>query len=894
MKGSPHFRREFGCVISGSLRPIQDGFRALNRSTRKLLESSWRRALVSLALPLMAGTLPAQVPNPVCYIPFDEGTGTVAHDAAGTNNATLLGGAGWIKGIVGPFALSVPGTNGSYADIPADVVSTTQSFTVCAWVNLNSVPGYQTFVSEDAGYQSAFFLQKRADTNTFTFTTNTGATSGPGTTVFADSGITPAAGTWYHVAGVYDASSGSSSVYVNGVLAGQNFAASPSPAVGHTGIGHGQYNNGYVDWVNGAIDDVRFYSSALNAADILAIARIGNPNLPGPQPLPPASLSIDGTQAGVAVDPLFYGLMIEEINHALDGGLYGELIQNRVLKNDPNTPVAWSVVQGSGGAGSIALDLTQPVVGTELTTSLKVAITSTGSKVGAANSGYWGIPVTPSTKYTASVWAKGASGFTGPLTVDIESADGSTIYAQAQIPKITSNWKKYSVTLKTALTPTTSDAQFAISTTGKGTFWITQASLFKPTYNNRPNGNRVDLMQTLAAMKPGHLRLPGGNYLEGNSIAERFEWTNTIGPIEQRPGHPSPWGYFSDDGLGLLEYLEWCEDLNMQPVLAVYAGYSLDGEHVNPGADLAPYVQDAVNEIEYATGGTNTYWGAQRAADGHPQPFHIQYVEIGNEDFFDGSGSYNGRFAQFYDAIKATYPKLQVIATAGVTSRTPDVLDEHFYESPAAFEKDVHHYDSYSRSGPKIFVGEWASQEGSPTPNLHAAIGDAAWLTGLERNSDIVIMESYAPLFVNINPGAFQWATNLIGYDALQSYGSPAYYVQVMFANNHGNVALPVTLNSSGRSSVYASVTRNSKSGSLYVKVVNAAFEPQQVNFSLTGFNSIAPNGTAVLLTGNPAATNAPGKIQAVPQTVSVNGLGANFSQTFPAYSVTVLTISAK
>src|SRR5258708_14934012 len=248
----------------------------------------------------------------------------------------------------------------------------------------------------------------------------------------------------------------------------------------------------------------------------------------------------------------------------------------------------------------------------------------------------------------------------------------------------------------------------------------------------------------------------------------------------------------------------------MEPVLAVYAGYSLDGDHVNPGADLAPYVQDAVNEIEYATGASNPYGGAEVAADGHRQPYHIHYVEIGNEDFFDGSGSYNGRFAQFYDAIKATYPKLQVSATASVTSRTPDVLDEHFYESPAAFEKDVHHYDSYSRSGPKIFVGEWASQEGSPTPNLHAAIGDAAWLTGLERNSDIVIMESYAPLFVNINPGAFQWATNLIGYDALQSYESPAYYVQLTSANNHGNVALPVTLNSSGGGNACRPATRNS------------------------------------------------------------------------------------
>ena len=878
-------------LLTGCPRPIQNRFSVLTRIPQKLFDRQFRFGLASLLCLFFAGMLRAQVPNPVSYLTFDEGSGNIAHDSAGTHNATLMGGAGWATGLVGPFALSLPGTSGSYADIPADVVDTTQSFTVCAWINFNSVAGFETFVSEDSGFQSAFFLQKRADTNTFCFTMPTNGASGPGTAVFADSGITPVGGPWYHVAGVYDASSQSLSVYVNGVLAGQTFAASPSPANGHTGIGHGQYNNGYVDWVNGAIDDVRFYSGALSAADILAIARIGNPGLPGPQPLQPASLTVDGTQPGVAVNPLFYGLMIEEINHALDGGLYGELIQNRVLKDDPNTPVAWSVLQGNGGAGSIALDFTQPVVGTELSTSLKVISTSKGARVGAANSGYWGIPITPETNYTTTVWAKGAPGFTGPLTVDIESSDGSTIYAQAQLPALTSNWQKYSVKLRTGLLAATSDAQYVISTTGQGTFWITQASLFRPTFNNRANGNRVDLMQTLAAMKPAHLRLPGGNYLEGNTIDTRFEWTDTIGPIEQRPGHPSPWGYFSDDGLGLLEYLEWCEDLNMQPVLAVYAGYSLDGEFVSPGEALAPYVQDAVNEIEYATGATNTYWGKRRAADGHPAPFPLQYVEIGNEDFFDRSGSYDGRFAQFYDAIKSAYPQLQVIATTGVSSRNPDVVDEHYYESPVGFENDVHHYDGYSRSGPKIFVGEWASQEGSPTPDLHAAIGDAAWLTGLERNSDIVIMESYAPLFVNTNPGASQWATNLIGYNALQSYGSPAYYVQVMFANHHGDVALPVALTSTGGSRVYASVTRSSKTGELYIKVVNAAFEPQQVNFSLTGLGNIAAKGNSVLLTGNPAATNAPGQAQALPVTVPLNKLGANFSETFPPYSVTVLQI---
>jgi len=186
----------------------------------------------------------------------------------------------------------------------------------------------------------------------------------------------------------------------------------------------------------------------------------------------------------------------------------------------------------------------------------------------------------------------------------------------------------------------------------------------------------------MGALQPAFLRMPGGNYLEGNTIDQRFEWKNTIGPIEQRAGHQGPWGYRSDDGLGLLEFLEWCEDLNMQSVLAVYAGYSLNGTHVNPGTDLAPFVQDALDEIQYVTGAVSTPWGAQRAADGHPWPFPLTFVEVGNEDFFDGSGSYDARFTQFYDAIKAAYPNLQVIATTGVKSRKPDVLDEHFYETP--------------------------------------------------------------------------------------------------------------------------------------------------------------------------------------------------------------------
>ena len=232
----------------------------------------------------------------------------------------------------------------------------------------------------------------------------------------------------------------------------------------------------------------------------------------------------------------------------------------------------------------------------------------------------------------------------------------------------------------------------------------------------------------------------------------------------------------------------------MKTVLAVFAGYALGGEHVPAGPGLAPYVQDALDEIEYATGSADTKWGAIRAANGHPAPFSVPYVEVGNEDFFDKSSSYDGRFAQFYDAIHAKYPQIQIIATTAVKSRRPDVLDDHFYRPAAEFEADFRHYDAYNRSGPKIFVGEYASQEGTPTPNLSGALGDAAFMTGFERNADVVVLASYAPLLVNISPKASEWGTNLIGFDALRSYVSPAYYTQQLFSLYHGDTVVPATL----------------------------------------------------------------------------------------------------
>jgi alpha-N-arabinofuranosidase len=467
------------------------------------------------------------------------------------------------------------------------------------------------------------------------------------------------------------------------------------------------------------------------------------------------------------------------------------------------------------------------------------------------------------------------------------------VAATATVTGLTGDWKQYTYTLRTGDIPVTRNNHLILTIPRPATVWFNLISLFPPAYHDRIHGNRIDIMEKLAAMHPKFLRLPGGNYLEGNHIAERFDWKRTIGPWVDRPTHPSPWSYRSSDGMGLLEFLEWCEDLKIEPVLAVYAGYSLEQEHVDPGPALEPYVQDALDEIEYVTGNADTRWGAERVKDGHAAPFPLHYVEVGNEDQFDRSKSYDGRFAQFFHAIKNRYPSLQIIATAPVNAVRPDVLDEHFYMAAEKSFAEAHHYDSADRNGPKIFVGEWATREGDPTPNLEAALGDAAWMTGLERNSDLIVMASYAPLFVNVNPGGMQWATNLIGYDALSSYGSPGYWAQVMFGSHLGSEVVPATL-ANAESRVYASATRDQARRKLFVKVVNATSNAQPLVIDLAGAGKIASQAFMTTLTGKtPNATNSITSPRAVvPVERAVPIPGPKFSETFPPYSINVLELS--
>src|SRR5436190_5017952 len=466
------------------------------------------------------------------------------------------------------------------------------------------------------------------------------------------------------------------------------------------------------------------------------------------------AIVIDAASASGKVSPLLYGLMTEEINHAYDGGLYGELVHNRAFLDDKATPVHWSLVQGDGAAAAMALDPGEPL-NTAIATSLRLEVTqaSAGHAAGIANDGYWGIPVRPNSRYRASFYAKAAAGFTGPVAVSIQSEDGKTTYASGRIAAVTASWKAYELTLQTGSVTPTAKARYVLAVERPGKIWFSLVSLFPPTFKNQANGFRPDLLQMLVDMKPKFLRFPGGNYLEGDEIADRFPWKKTLGPLADRPGHMAPWTYRSTDGLGLYEFLLWAEDMGAEPVLAVYAGYSLKGAYVKPGPDLEPYIQDALDEIEYVTGPATSTWGSLRARAGHPAPFKLTYVEVGNEDFFDRSGSYDQRFAQFHKAIKARYPNLQVISTVGfehpenqrVRSVTPDVVDEHYYRTVDAFLKMARgQYDKYDRQGPKIFVGEWGayetpfepwnprSRDEAPTPNMRAAIGDAAWLIEIE------------------------------------------------------------------------------------------------------------------------------------------------------------------
>jgi alpha-N-arabinofuranosidase len=614
-----------------------------------------------------------------------------------------------------------------------------------------------------------------------------------------------------------------------------------------------------------------------------------------------AMLAIDTAKPLANVSPTLYGIMTEEINYSYDGGLYAELVSNRTFQTMRGLNLEhWTLIQNGDAQANIEIDKTTGP-SAAIPHSLKFTAASAGlqDEAGFYNTGYWGMALHPATSYQGSFYAKADSEAIGALTIRLVNDKTGAVAASTTVPSIVSSWQRYEFTLKTgALTPS-ADNHLEFLVQHPGTAWFSLVSLFPPTYKNEPNGKRIDLMEKLAAMHPAFLRFPGGNYLEGDHLNEHFEWKKTIGPLVDRPTHPTPWTYRSSDGMGLFEFLTWCEDLHMEPLLAVFSGYSLRQEHIAAGKDLEPYVQDALDEIEYVSGDASTRWGAERAKAGHPAPFQLHFMEIGNEEYHDESGTYDARFSQFYKAIKQKHPDLQLVAAAPVTSVRPDILDDndhalhtHFYRTAQQFFVDTNRYDSYDRKGIKILVGEWATREGSPTTNLGAALGDAAWMTGLERNSDIVVMASYAPLFVNVSPGGMQWPSDLIGYDALNSYGSPSYHAQVMFSTHLGDQILGSKLETTNPR-LFESVTYDSKTHRLHLKLVNASSMPQPIQIKLNGAAHVAGKATVTTLSGKTTQeTNSiTDPTRVAPVVSSIANAGAAFTYTLPRYSIQVLDL---
>ena len=500
--------------------------------------------------------------------------------------------------------------------------------------------------------------------------------------------------------------------------------------------------------------------SKMNFINALNLAMILFPM--APQANSP-TLAIDIAKPGASVSPSLYGIFFEEINQAGDGGLYAELLRNRGLEalDGPNgLPIGWS-------GSKVFLDRAE---GPNVAHPASLRIEDGGT---VANDGFWGVPLRKGERYKLVVWSKGS----GSLAV----ATGNDSTTSLDIPG--ERWKR----IEKTITASESNLKSQLALTAKGgTVWVAYASLFpEKTWKDHPNGLRQDLAGTVAAMKPSFVRFPGGCYVEGGDrFSDAFSWKRSVGPVEDRQGLAhSMWGYSNTFGLGFHEYLQWCEDMGAAPLFVVNCG--IDHRQVAPMGEMGQWVADAVDAIEYANGPVQSKWGGLRAKNGHPKPFGLKYIEIGNENgggFQGGNAAYEPRYRMVYDAIKAKYPDIVTIANTNLPAQPVETVDEHYYSSPAFFWKNAGRYDTYDRKGPKVYVGEYAVTEGCGQGNLAAALGEAAFMTGMERNSDVVRMASYAPLFVNVNNR--QWNPNAIVFDGTRSYGTPSYYVQRMFSTN--------------------------------------------------------------------------------------------------------------
>jgi alpha-N-arabinofuranosidase len=630
-----------------------------------------------------------------------------------------------------------------------------------------------------------------------------------------------------------------------------------------------------------------------------------------------ATIEVQADKPGAKINPAMWGIFFEDINFGADGGLYAELVKNRAFEF-PDPMMGWSKLSPSKARGQLSIRDDQPF---NSANPHYLRIESEGKDVfGVANEGFRGIGVRQNEAYDFSVQARQTAG-SPALRVELYGADG-TVLDSVRLEGFSSDWKKYTAVLHPK--DTDAKAKLYVLVDGKGGVDLDGISLFpQKTWKNRPGGLRADMVQMLADLKPGFMRFPGGCIVEGSELARRYQWKKTIGPVEERPLLINRWNYeflhrpapdyFQSFGLGFFEFFQLCEDIGAQPLPILNCGMAcqFNSGELCPLDELDTYIQDALDLIEFANGPATSEWGAKRAAMGHPEPFNMKMLGIGNEQW---DQQYIDRYTKFAAALKARHPEIQLISSAGpspddkhfqfawpkLRELHADIVDEHCYAKPEWFLNNTHRYDNYDRNGPKVFMGEYAAQSVAILStknrnNVECALAEAAYLTGLERNADVVRLASYAPLFASSE--AWQWTPNLIWVDTLGVYATPNYYVQQLFSRNRGDVVLPTKLNQpeNQANKFFASTTRDNETGEIILKVVNAAASASKAEIKLDTSSTLAGTGRAIVLTGANADVNsfdAPAKVAPVESTIQ--DVSNSFKHSFPANSMTVLRLKVK
>jgi alpha-L-arabinofuranosidase len=631
----------------------------------------------------------------------------------------------------------------------------------------------------------------------------------------------------------------------------------------------------------------------------------------------PTLINVDLTHPGAAISPQMFGIFFEDINFAADGGLYPELVKNRSFEFDKPLTGWHEILEISTrgldpSKGELAVRTEDPL-NTNNPHYLRASVYEPG--YGFWNSGFRGIGVASGAEYRLSAYVRGD----GPKSIRATLTDGSgREIASGKLEGFNDKWKRYETVIH--VNATVQEARLNLFINDKGYLDLDMVSLFPiDTWNHRPNGLRKDLVQLLYDLHPGFIRFPGGCIVEGRQLVTRYRWKTTVGDIAERNTIINRWNdefdqrpapdYFQSFGLGFYEYFQLAEDVGARPLPILNCGMAcqFNSSETAKIEELDEYIQDALDLIEFANGPVTSPWGKLRAQMGHPAPFHLEMIGIGNEQW---GPRYVERYKVFAATLKAKHPEIKLIVAAGPAPAgepfnsmwsswrqlNADIVDEHYYMDPEWFLANTQRYDHYDRSGPKVFAGEYAAQtSGVAKPdnknNWRAALSEAAFMTGLERNGDVVQMASYAPLMAHV--GAWQWTPDAIWFDNLRSYGTPDYYVQKLFANNVGTRVVPIT--PQAEEGLFASASIDERTQDLIVKVINDRPSTRIAEIRLGG---IAHSGQANVTTLQSADLNAENSFDHLrkvsPERSTVQIRAGTISAELRAYSVNVYRLSLK